>query len=347
MSNRIAVVLFNLGGPDSLEAVRPFLFNLFRDPAILRIPGPLRWLLARIIVARRAPVAREIYAKLGGASPILAETEAQGKALSEILADERFRVFTCMRYWHPMTREVVAEVGRFAPDRIVLLPLYPQFSSSTTASSFDAWDREATRAGLDVATTRICCYPGERGFIAGLARLVGEGIETASAAGPPRVLFSAHGVPEKFIAGGDPYQSQIENTVAAVVEQLGDRIGDYVVCYQSRVGRLKWIEPYTDAEIKRAGGDGVPVVVVPVAFVSEHSETLVELDIEYAELAEISGVPAYVRVATVGTAPEFIAGLAALIRRGVDAEPGVISDRGERSCRAAFGDCVFAGNGAS
>ncbi|MCZ6603911.1 MAG: ferrochelatase, partial [Alphaproteobacteria bacterium] len=314
---RLAVVLFNLGGPDSPAAVRPFLFNLFRDPAIIGLPNPLRWLVARMISGRRAPVAREIYAKIGGKSPLLEHTRQQSSALQQLLRDDcgnAVEVFVAMRYWHPFAAETARAVQRFAPDRVVLVPLYPQYSTTTTGSSIDDWHRAAAEVGLTTPTSAVCCYPTEVGFIAAHARRVGQAWRDATMGGAKaRILFSAHGLPRKVVARGDPYQWQIEQSAAAVVEALAPVEVDWVVCYQSRVGPLEWIGPYTDAEITRAGRDGVPVIVVPIAFVSEHSETLVELDVEYRRLAEAQGVPSYVRVPTVGTSPSFIRGLADLV----------------------------------
>ncbi len=334
-----AVVLFNLGGPDSPEAVRPFLGNLFADPAILRMPSIARWFLSRLIASRRAPVARRTYARIGGRSPLLERTEEQARALRSELNSEDFHVFIAMRYWHPMARETAARVAELAPDRIVLLPLYPQFSSSTTASSFDDWDRAARDAGLDAPVSRVCCYPEEAGFVAVLVEGARRGIARCAGSGKPRVLFSAHGVPRKFVAAGDPYQDQVERTVAAIVAGLAIDGLDYVVCYQSRVGRLEWLAPYTDDEIRRAGAAGVSVVVVPVAFVCEHSETLVELDMDYAELAAASGVPDYVRVPTAGIDAAFIGGLARLVGAALAGAGATVSERGGRVCPAKFGDC--------
>ena len=345
MSERIAVVLFNLGGPDSPEAVQPFLKNLFSDPAILRMPGLLRWLLGNFIARTRAPVAREIYDKMGGRSPIVENTRAQAKSLlnrlSAIHQDAEIECFIAMRYWAPMAEEVAEKVKAFNPDRIVLAPLYPQFSSTTTASSFKSWDEAARDAGLDAPTARICCYPDDSGFVSAVAGFVRAGIEQASASGTPRILFSAHGLPEKFVQAGDPYQYQVEKTVAAIVAEIGDDTLDFRICYQSRVGRLVWLGPYTDDEIIRAGSDGVPLVVVPVAFVSEHSETLVELDMEYGDLARENGVPAYIRAPAVGTAPEFIDGLARLVGQAIERGNGILSGPGERICPSACHDCLL------
>lgn len=339
---RVAVVLFNLGGPDSPEAIKPFLFNLFNDPAIMRQPAPIRWMLAKLISSRRAPVAREIYEHMGGRSPIVGETEAQGTAIEQAVENIEAKTFVCMRYWHPMTEEAVNAVRAYAPDLVVLLPLYPQFSGTTTGSSFDKWAQVAERRGLTVPTARICCYPAETGFIGALADRTKAAYDEAKQAGEPRVLFSAHGLPKKFIDGGDPYRRHVEMTVAAIVKRLDIAGLDYVTSYQSRVGPLEWIKPYTEEEIVTASAQGRPLVVVPVAFVSEHSETLVELDIEYRELAVENGAPAYVRAPTVGTDGAFIKGLAALVERAAASPPVTTSDSGEKICAAQNGECPFA-----
>ncbi|HEV8027944.1 MAG TPA: ferrochelatase [Stellaceae bacterium] len=336
---KTAVVLFNLGGPDSPAAVRPFLFNLFNDPAIITLPRPLRWLLAQFIALRRAPIARAIYDKIGGGSPLLANTEAQAQALEAALG-EGYRVFVAMRYWHPQSRVAAAAVRDFAPEDVVLLPLYPQFSTTTTASSLAAWRDAATAVGLTAPSRALCCYPVEAGFIEPIATAIRRVLGRWPRGARMRLLFSAHGLPEKTVAAGDPYRWQVEQTVAALRRALGDPTLDCVTCYQSRVGRLAWIGPGTDAEIRRAGAEGVGLVVVPVAFVSEHSETLVELDIEYRHLAEAAGVPTYVRVPTVAAAPEFIAALARLVRDVQGRRPATpCSGDGGRLCPPSFTRC--------
>lgn len=309
---RRAIVLMNLGGPDSPQAVRPFLVNLFSDRAIISLPGVMRWLLARLIAWRRVKTARDIYDHLGGGSPLLANTEAQGRALEAAL-DDGSRCFVAMRYWHPMTRETVAAVKSWAADEIVCLPLYPQFSTTTTASSLNLWQREAARQGLDRPTRVVEPYPTAPGFIAALAGLIAPVLDQAEASGKIRLLLSAHGLPLKIVNAGDPYPAHVGQTAAAVAAALGRPGLDWIVCYQSRVGPLAWLGPQTDEEIRRAGRDGVAVVVAPISFVSEHSETLIELDRDYRRLAEAAGVPAYYRVPAVGTDPRFIAALAALV----------------------------------
>jgi protoporphyrin/coproporphyrin ferrochelatase len=319
---RVAVVLMNLGGPDSLAAVEPFLFNLFSDPAIIRLPGFLRLPLARLLARRRARTAREIYRRLGGKSPLLANTEAQASALEKALGPE-YRCFVAMRYWHPMSDRTARTVAEWEPDQIVCLPLYPQFSTTTTASSFAAWQRAAAQLGLSRPTRTISCYPCEPGFVDALAGLVGPALDAASRAGTqPRLLLTAHGLPKRVVRAGDPYPSQVEQTAAAVVAALSRPGLDWRVCYQSRVGPLEWIGPATDEEIARAGQDKVPVVVAPISFVSEHSETLVELDIDYRRLSEDAGVAAYHRVATVGVEPAFIGSLATLVNRALSGVSG-------------------------
>lgn len=337
---RIAVVLFNLGGPERPEAVRPFLFNLFNDPAIIPVAAPLRWLLAQAISWRRAPIARAIYAHIGGASPLLGHTREQARALEVALGDlGEVRVFVAMRYWHPLTEETAREVAAFAPDDIVLLPLYPQFSTTTTGSSRRAWERASGALGITAATRSVCCYPSHAALVGAFEARIARCLDEAAAHGAPRVLFSAHGLPKRVVAKGDPYQWQVEQTAAAIVGALARPKLDWVVCYQSRVGRLQWIGPSTDAEIVRAGADGVPLVVAPIAFVSEHSETLVELDIEYAGLAARSGVPAYLRVPALGCAGGFIACLADLVRRARSGARVLCSQGDGRICPAGFGRC--------
>jgi protoporphyrin/coproporphyrin ferrochelatase len=338
----VAVVLFNLGGPDRPEAVEPFLFNLFSDPAIIGAPGFVRRPLARFISRRRAPVAREIYAKMGGGSPILPNTEAQAAALEAELKTRGIeaKTFIAMRYWKPFAHETARAVAAMKPKQIVLLPLYPQYSTTTTASSLADWSAAARAANLAAETRAICCYPAERGFIAAVVEKIRA--ELARWQGPPpRLLFSAHGLPKKVIKRGDPYQWQAEHTAAAVAAALGDAATDWVVCYQSRVGPLEWIGPSTDTEIRRAGIDRVPVMVVPIAFVSEHSETLVELDIEYRHLAEKAGVPRYVRVPTVSAQQTFMDGLAGLVAQALKKPAPIQPDGSARICPAEFGRCAL------
>lgn len=310
MSRKVAVVLFNLGGPDGPDAVRPFLFNLFNDPAIIGAPGLVRTALARLISSRREEAARANYAIMGGASPLLPETKKQAgaleAALEHLVPDDEVRTFVAMRYWHPLVEEAAAQVAAYGPDEIVLLPLYPQFSTTTTASSLKAWNGVYKGSGR---TRTVCCYPVEEGFVTAYARLIEAAWREAGRPGPVRLLFSAHGLPEKVVKAGDPYQAQVEATAAAIAARL-PHLADWKVSYQSRVGPLKWIGPATDEAILEASRAGLALLVAPIAFVSEHIETLVELDHEYGKLARDGGCPAYVRVPAVGVTEEFIGSLA-------------------------------------
>lgn len=314
MAGKTAVVLFSLGGPDKPDSIEPFLKNFFMDPAIIRAPFFVRWMVSRwIAFTRSRGAARVSYGHLGGRSPLLDNTRAQAGALQQKLGSD-FCVYVCMRYWHPMASEMVRAVKADNPAQVILIGLYPQFSTTTTASAFAAWEAAAQEEGLNAPTRKICCWPEDPGFIAASTQLVREALSACreKTGRFPRLLFSAHGLPEKIVAAGDPYQWQCERTARAIVAALGG-YEDWVLCYQSRVGPLTWIGPSTDDEIVRAGQDGVSVVLYPLAFVSEHVETLVELDIEYRHLAESCGVPAYERVPTVSTTSAFIDGLADLV----------------------------------
>jgi ferrochelatase len=314
-----AVILFNLGGPDAPSSVRPFLFNLFSDPAIIDYPAPLRWLLAQTISRARAKTAQAIYAHIGGRSPLLELTRAQAKALETELnatGDVTHRVFIAMRYWHPRAGQTAAEVAAFQPDEIVLLPLYPQYSTTTTGSSVQEWMEAIGRWSLLARTSTIRSYAGDPAFAQAQADLLKQTLAQANGA-PVRILFSAHGLPQKIVAAGDPYQIEVEQSAIAIARAAGFARTDWTICYQSKVGPMKWLEPSLDQELARAAADKVGVVILPIAFVSEHSETLVELDIEYRHRADTLGITPYLRVPALGTHPVFIAGLADLVRGAI------------------------------
>ncbi|WP_091735868.1 ferrochelatase [Phenylobacterium immobile] len=333
---RLAVVLFNLGGPDGPKAVRPFLANLFSDPAIIGLPAIVRLPLAQLIAARRAKTAQANYDKMGGASPLLAETRAQAAALQARLSGDgvEAEVFIAMRYWKPFAQETAAAVAAFAPDEIVLLPLYPQYSTTTTASSLEEWAKAYKGPGRARA---ICCYP----TAGGLARANAEAIaETWAAAGSPaavRLLFSAHGLPQKVVDGGDPYRAQIEATAAATAALL-PQFADWRVCFQSRVGPMKWLTPDTESEIRGAAQDGKGVLICPIAFVSEHVETLVELDIDYAHAAEAAGCAPYLRSPTASVREAFITDLAAAALGALGRASGA-APYGDWRCPKTLGKC--------
>jgi len=334
---KLAIVLFNLGGPDGPDSVRPFLRNLFRDPAIIQAPGLIREALALFISTVRAKEAKANYAKMGGGSPLLPATIRQANALANQLSekwpDHDIRIWPAMRYWHPFTHDVAQEVKAWQPDETILLPLYPQFSTTTTGSSLKAW-RDA--GGPETRT--ICCYPTEAAFLDAHAGLIRKSWEKAGRPDNVRLLFSAHGLPKKIIEAGDPYQWQVEQTVEAVRQQLPE-FPDTEICYQSRVGPLEWIGPSTEDAIEKAAADGKSVLLVPIAFVSEHIETLVELDEEYAEIARELGVSTYVRVPALSCDPVFIEALANLVGESLRGGAGLRSEKGERICPADCKGC--------
>ena len=337
MSQRVAVVLFNLGGPDGPESVRPFLRNLFLDPAIIYAPAPVRLMLAWLISATRAPRVKGDYAKMGGGSPIVPETTRQGEALEAALKakrpDAEFKTFLAMRYWHPFVREAAEAVKAWGADEIVLLPLYPQFSTTTTGSSLKAW----RDAGGGEART-VCCYPTEPDFAAAHAKLIREAWEKEGRPDNARVLYSAHGLPEITIERGDPYQWQVEQTVAAVKAALPE-IAEHVTCFQSKVGPLEWIKPATEDVVEESAKEGKHIFLSPIAFVSEHIETLVELDEEYKELADEFGAPGYTRVPALGVADGFIEALAGLTLSALDGPVGIKPPGGSPICPEDFSQC--------
>lgn len=324
-NDKVAVVLFNLGGPQREEDIAPFLYNFFMDRNIIGLPLPLRWPIAKYISRTRSRgAARNAYSRLGFRSPLPQNSQKQADALEAALNARGVaaKCFISMRYWHPMAADVVRRIEDYTPGRIVMLPLYPQYSGTTTGSSFAnfaaLWQGRAE-------AVRICCYPENEGFVAASAELIMAELDKA----PPgtRLLFSAHGLPEKVIRRGDPYQRQCEESAAAIAARLktfGFVNLDWQICYQSRVGPMKWIGPSIGEAMEQAARDGKGVVVYPHAFVSEHVETLVELDIDYREKAAALGLPHFGRAQTVGTHPAFIAGLAGLVTTALQA--------GSKSC---------------
>jgi ferrochelatase len=341
-----AIILFNLGGPASLAEVRSFLFNLFYDKAIIRLPNPVRYLIARLISSLRTQKAQKIYSQIGGRSPILENTIAQAKELEKKVnrdhPDVEFKVFVCMRYSAPFSADVVKEVIKGGYGEILLVPLYPQFSSTTTKSSYDDFIKSLPKF-YSGKIKLLCCYPTQNTFISAHAELINEEIK-GSRGKRTRILFSAHGLPESVIKNGDPYQWQVEQTVNEVVREIGIRDLDYKICYQSRVGPMKWIGPSTEDCIKESGQQGKDVVLVPIAFVSEHSETLVELDLEYRDLAISSGVKKYKRVKTLSQSEIFIESLSKMCMMLCDVTCDkkflVTSSEKRRICPQNFCNCM-------
>jgi ferrochelatase len=315
----LGVVLMNLGGPDSLAAVEPFLRNLFADPDVIQLPPIVRWfqpLFARLVAQGRGPKARAAYEQIGGRSPILEETTAQAEAVAVELSRRGFRAYgvVAMGCWHPFSSEAVARLLKVGIRRAVAIPLFPQYSRSTTGSSFVALERARDAAGADLELARVERYPVAPGYLDAVC----ERVRAAAAAVPlderpgVPVLFSAHGLPESYIRRGDPYLDEIRTTVAAVAARLG--LGERArLCFQSRVGPQRWLGPTTEEAIDAVAKEGwKSVVVVPIAFTGEHIETLQEIDILYKEHAERAGIKCFARARTVGTHPAFITALADL-----------------------------------
>jgi len=336
-SRRVAIILFNLGGPDSLQSVRPFLFNLFNDKAIIGAPQPIRFFIAQLISRTREKLAQTNYAIMGGASPLLAETMKQAEALEGAVAQRAtnvtFKCFPAMRYWKPFTKDAAKAAEAWGATDAILLPLYPQFSTTTTGSSLAAWKKASK-----LPCSTICCHPTAANFAQAHADAITELWRVAGSPPNPRVLFSAHGLPQRVVDRGDPYQWQIEQSVAAVKRFL-PADWETRLCYQSRVGPLKWLAPPIQDEIRAAAKDQRGIIVSPIAFVSEHVETLVELDVEYAHMAQALNVPFYLRAPALGVTPRFIDALADLVERALDAPGKLQSELGGRFCPAQFGQC--------
>ncbi|MDD3288501.1 MAG: ferrochelatase [Alphaproteobacteria bacterium] len=313
---KIAVVLYNMGGPKDEKSIRRFLYNLFNDPAIIGLPIIMRQIIAFFISTLRARSARKIYAKLGGKSPILENTMAQAIKIEKKLSKKyEARCFVAMRYSGPRIKGVMEEIKKFKPDAIIQVPLYPQFSFATTGSSLREFSKLADKK------TRVCTikdYPVNNGFINSITKKINSSHERAIKHGRPILILSAHGLPEKNIRAGDPYQGQCERTAKAIINGLKNKDIDWRLCYQSRLGPLKWIGPETSGEIKNAAINGRPIIVAPISFVSECSETLVELGVEYRGMAAMCGAPFYEVVPAPGTDSDFIGGLVGLINEKVE-----------------------------
>lgn len=326
---QVAVVLFQLGGPDSMDAVEPFLINLFSDPDIFDFPGAFfaRKILARRIAARRSKIAGEHYGEIGGKSPINDLTALQASALEASLgrAGIRASVFAAMRYWKPLTEDAVAEIQKGAFDRIVLLPLYPQFSRATTFSSVNEWRRKCRHTKLrHTPTSLICCYPNHPLYIESLVDHINATLKRFGATPPESIdlLFSAHGVPEQFIEQGDPYKIHVEETVRKTMER-GKWQCPHTICYQSRVGSSRWLEPSLSGTISSYAERGRKnLLVVPVSFVTDHIETLHEIDIEAREFAGQRGVEQFEMMPALNGNEKFIRCLTELVLERVLSDPG-------------------------
>ena len=329
---RIGILLLNLGGPGQLEDVQPFLYNLFSDPEIIRLPSPLlQKPLAWMISTLRAGKSEENYKKIGGGSPLRRITEAQAEALQTSLQSQGYdaQVYVGMRYWHPFTEEAIAQIKRDRIEQIVILPLYPQFSISTSGSSFRVleklWANDPVLQAIPY--TVVPSWYDAPGYLKAMSTLIEQTLEQVDQPEQAHIFFSAHGVPVSYVEeSGDPYQQEIEKCAALIMAQLNTP-NAYTLAYQSRVGPVEWLQPYTDQAIESLAEEGVKeLVVVPISFVSEHIETLEEIDQEYREVAETAGIETFARVPALDTEPTFIQALTDLSVKALNEPPVLFAD---------------------
>jgi len=323
MSGRVGVLLLNLGGPEKLDDVYLFLYNLFADPEIIRLPIPfLQKPIASLIAASRAPISQENYRLIGGGSPLRQITEEQGENIENVLQRNGIeaKVYVGMRYWHPYTTEAIAKIKEDGITRLVVLPLYPQYSISTSGSSLkqldDLWENDPALQAIERIT--IQSWYDRTGYIRAMNELIDAKLQKCGDPEDVHIFFSAHGVPVRYVTEyNDPYQSEMENCVDGIMKALRrdyHRYNAHTLAYQSRVGPVEWLQPYTEEAIHNLAKRGIKnLLVVPISFVSEHIETLQEIDIEYREVAEESGIHNFDRVPALNSHPVFINDLAELI----------------------------------
>ena len=318
-----AVVLFQLGGPDSLEAVEPFLLNLFKDPDIIDFPLAFlaRKPLAKLISSRRSIKVQNNYKLIGGRSPILDLTRLQASALHIRLLQRgiQAQVFIAMRYWHPMTNEIVRDIKAGGFNRLILIPLYPQFSQATTGSSLNEWNREAKKQRLNIPTKFVCCYPNHPSLVEAIVENMNTSLAHFSNVSPENIdlVFSAHGVPVSYIQKGDPYQLHIEETIRRGVER-GKWKSPHTVCFQSKVGPVQWLKPSLLDAIERLAGEGRKyLLIIPIAFVTDHIETLHEINIDARAHAMIRGVQQFELMPGLNDHPKFIECLADMVAQQI------------------------------
>ena len=321
---RIGILLLNLGGPETLKDVRPFLYNLFADPEIIRLPSPLlQKPLAWLISSLRAQKSQENYQKIGGGSPLRQITEDQSEALRGQLQARGYdaKVYVAMRYWHPFTEEAIAQVKRDQIEQLVILPLYPHFSISTSGSSFrvlqQLWENDPDLQAIPY--TVVPSWYDAPGYVEAMATLIEQTLGQVNHPETAHIFFSAHGVPVSYVEeSGDPYQREIEHCATLIMNRVNAN-NAYTLAYQSRVGPVDWLQPYTDDAIRELAAEGIEeLVVVPISFVSEHIETLEEIDQEYREVAEAAGIETFARVPALNTHPTFIQALTDLTVKALD-----------------------------
>ncbi|HIK48496.1 ferrochelatase [Thermosynechococcus sp. M55_K2018_012] len=332
MASQTGVLLLNLGGPDRPEDVRPFLYNLFSDPEIIRLP--FRWLqkpLAWFISTSRARRSQANYAQIGGGSPLRRITEQQARALKDALGriGIEANLYIGMRYWYPFTEEAIAQIKADQIRDLVILPLYPQFSISTSGSSFrlleSLWNQDPELQ--KIRYTLIPSWYNHPGYVAAMADLIRQELDRCPNPDEAVIFFSAHGVPKSYVTeAGDPYQEEIEACVKLIMAAL-NRPNTHVLAYQSRVGPVEWLQPYTEDVIPELAAQGVKtLVIVPISFISEHIETLQEIDIEYREIAEEAGIEVFRRVPALNDHSGFISALAQLVKDALAAPPRTFAE---------------------
>ena len=322
---KVAVVVFQLGGPDSQAAVEPFLYNLFCDPDIINFPGAFlaRKPLAKLISTTRSKKVRQRYAEIGGGSPIRRLTEQQARALEAALRPHiSARVIVAMRYWHPDTEKAIAELEKAPFDELVLLPLYPHFSLATTGSSLKEWNRLHKPK---VPVHLIEHFFDHPDYVAGVVERINSVLGQLPRPDDVHLVFSAHGLPMPLVQKGDPYPKHIEGTVQ-LVRELGAWPNPHVLCYQSKVGPQKWLQPSLTGTIEKLASEGVRrTLVIPISFLTEHIETLHEINIEAREQAESLGVSDFHMMPALNDSPLLIRALADLVLRAVGKRSGVAS----------------------
>lgn len=340
-NKKTAIVLFNLGGPDKLENVKPFLYNLFSDKWIIRAPSFIRKMIAFFISRKRENEACENYEIMGGKSPLLEETIAQKESLKKNLEKRKFgdfEIFIAMRYWHPLTDECMKQVKNYNPDEIIALPLYPHLSSSTTVSSFEEFDKEIEKNNIKAKVKKVGCYFDDSNFIKSHIELIKKSIKKFKDKKNLRILFSAHSIPTKFVKKGDPYEWQINKTFEAVKKDKEISKYECILCYQSKVGPIEWLSPQTEDVIEESAKLGKNMIVIPIAFVSEHIETLVELDVEYKEIADKHDVK-YVRVPALSCDKNFIDSLGEIVEKTKKSKQKICCYR-TKKCPSEFVNCA-------
>jgi ferrochelatase len=314
-TGKTAVLLLQMGGPDSLEAVEPFLRNLFSDRDIIRVGPPfLQPLIARVIARRRSKKVREYYRQIGGKSPLRQLTEQQAAELEQVLGSG-YRCFVAMRYWKPDSAQALAAIRAEGIERIIALSLYPHYSRATSGSSFNELERVRALSPDNLEITRIAPFYNHPLYIAALAEKIAAALAGFGDPAGVQLLFSAHGLPQSFIDSGDPYLDQIQTTVSLVMERFAGV--SHHLAFQSRAGPVKWLEPATEEKIRELAAAGTQqLLIVPISFVSDHIETLYEIDIQYAQEAQSLGIGDFRRVESLNSSPLFISCLAELVRKG-------------------------------